>query len=180
MAKTKTAPLETPIEPLRWIGSYKLLKAVLALIGGLLLLRLMHRDLPAIALEWMSKLRIEPQSELGQLILHRLLSIKGRSLGWLAIGLFAYIPVACAEGIGLMLRKVWAEWLTLGITCLMIPLEAWEVAQRLTWLRVLILFLNLCVLVYLIVRLRRDRHPPPAFPIDPIHAQEAGKKQFNA
>jgi uncharacterized membrane protein (DUF2068 family) len=167
MAETEddsTAPLETPFEPLRWIGTYKILKGVLALIAALLLLRLMHRNLPEVALHWMAKLHIEPQSEIGKIVLHRILLIKNRSIGWVAIGLFAYIPLTCAEGIGLMLRKVWAEWLTIVTTAALIPLEVREVILRLTWLRVLLLVLNICVLIYLIVRIRRDRHrhAPPA------------------
>lgn len=152
-----TAPLERPFEPLRWIGLYKICKGVLALIGGLLLLRLMHRNLPDLAVHWMERLHIEQHSALGRLILHRLLSIHNRNIAWLAAGLFGYVPLAFAEGIGLMLRKVWAEWLTLVLTFALIPVEVREVILRPTWLRVLILVLNIAVLIYLIVRLRRDR-----------------------
>jgi uncharacterized membrane protein (DUF2068 family) len=169
--KDSTAPLKRPIEPLRWIGLYKILKGVLALIGGLLLMRLMHRNLPDIAIHWMERLRVEPESALGQLVLHRLLLIHHRNIAWIAAGLFAYIPLACAEGIGLMLRKVWAEWLTVVSTFALIPVEVREIILRPTWVRVLILVLNILVLIYLIVRLRRDRHghaPPPAPAESPI------------
>jgi uncharacterized membrane protein (DUF2068 family) len=152
-----TAPLESPFEPLRWIGSYKIAKGVLALIGGLLLLRLMHRSLPELADHWMGVLHIEPQGELGKLILTRILAIKKGNMGWAAIGLFAYVPLACIEGIGLMLRKVWAEWITLATTTALIPVEVHEVLRRLTWVRVVILTLNIAVAIYLIVRLHHDR-----------------------
>jgi uncharacterized membrane protein (DUF2068 family) len=152
-----TAPLEHPYEPLRWIGSYKIAKGILALIGGLLLLRLMHRNLPEIAEHWMARLHIVPQSELGQTILTRILAIKKGNMGWVAVGLFAYVPITCIEGIGLILRKVWAEWITLVTTFALIPVEVHEVMRRVTWLRVLILILNIIVAIYLIVRLRRDR-----------------------
>jgi uncharacterized membrane protein (DUF2068 family) len=160
MAETEdgsTAPLEHPFEPLRWIGSYKIAKGILALIGGLLLLRLMHRNLPEIAEHWMARLRIEPQSELGKIILMRILAIKKGNMGWAAVGLFAYVPITCIEGIGLILRKVWAEWITLVTTFALIPIEVHEVMRRVTWLRVVILILNIIVAIYLIVRLRRDR-----------------------
>lgn len=153
-----TAPLEQPFEPLRWIGAYKIFKGVLALIGGLLLLRLMHRNLPDLALHWMERVGIEQHSALGKLILHRLLLIHHRNIAWLAAALFAYLPLACAEGVGLMLRKVWAEWLTVVTTFALIPFEVREIILRPTWPRVLILILNILVLIYLIVRIRRDRH----------------------
>ena len=167
--RDSTAPLEKPFEPLRWIGTYKIFKGVLALIGGLLLLRLMHRNLPEMAIHWMERLRIEPHSALGRLILHRLLLIHDRNIAWIAAGLFAYIPLTCAEGIGLMLRKVWAEWLTVVTTAALIPFEVHEIILRPTWLRVLILVLNILVLIYLIVRIRRDRHrhAPAVAPQEP-------------
>lgn len=152
-----TAPLETPIEPLRWIGAYKLLKAVLSLLAALMILRLMHRNLGEVAEHWMTRLHIEPHSLLGKVILHRILMIKRGSLGLAAGLLFAYIPLAVAEGIGLILRKVWAEWLALITTGAMIPLEIYEIVRRLRWLRVVILVANVAVLIYLILRLRRDR-----------------------
>jgi uncharacterized membrane protein (DUF2068 family) len=150
-------PTSTAIEPLRWIGAYKLLKAALSLIAALLILRLMHRDLPEVAQRWMARLHIEPQSLVGKVILNRILLVKKGSLGLAAGALLAYVPLGVAEGIGLILRKVWAEWLALIITAALIPLEVYEIVQRPTALRVLILIANLAVLVYLIVRLRRDR-----------------------
>ena len=152
-----TAPLETPFEPLRWIGTYKILKGVLSLIAGLLVLRVMHRNLPELADHLMTALRIEPQSALGRVILHRIVGIKRSNLGWIAFGLLAYTPLTCTEGIGLLLRKVWAEWITLFTTAALIPVEIHEILRRATSLRVLLLVLNVAVLIYLIVRLRRDR-----------------------
>ena len=49
---------------------------VLALIAGLMVLRLMHLDLPTVALRLMERLHIEPGSGLGKQILHRLLRVK--------------------------------------------------------------------------------------------------------
>jgi len=162
--RTSTAPLETPFEPLRWIGTYKIFKGVLALIGGILLLRLMHRNLPEIAEHLMERLQIQPQSALGHVILHRVLLIKNRSIGLLAAALFAYVPLTCAEGIGLMLRKLWAEWLTVVTTAALIPVEAREILLRANWIRVSLLLANIAVLIYLIIRIRRDRHRHKSWP----------------
>lgn len=152
----RSSPLES-IEPLRWIGAYKLLKAALSLLGGLMILRLMHRNLPEVAEHWMGRLHIRPHSLLGGLILHRILLIKRGSLGLAAGLLFAYVPLAVAEGVGLMLRKVWAEWLAVITTAALIPLEMYENIQRFTWVRLAILLANVAVLLYLIVRIWRDR-----------------------
>jgi|SRR5579864_900714 len=161
-------------EPLRWIGAYKLLKAALALAGGLMVLRLMHRDLPHLASRWMARLEIDPHSRFGIFVLRKVLDIHRRRLEWISAGLFAYVPLALAEGIGLMLRRLWAEWLTVITTAALIPLEVVELFRRTTAVRGLILGLNIAVVIYLIVRIRRDRQrkrrgvspvvPPPVAP----------------
>jgi uncharacterized membrane protein (DUF2068 family) len=42
-------------------------------------------------------------------------------------------------------------------TASLIPLEAWEIARHFTWLKVGALVLNVAIVVYLIVLLRRER-----------------------
>ena len=150
-------PRRHEFEPLRWIGAYKLLKAALAIVGGLLVLRLAGRDLPAIALHWMGRLDIDPESHAGVFLLRKVTAIKATRIHSLAIWLFAYVPIAITEGIGLMRRKFWAEWLTVITTAALIPIEVREVFRYATWARVLVLELNLLVVAYLIVRIRHDQ-----------------------
>jgi uncharacterized membrane protein (DUF2068 family) len=150
-------PAITHFEPLRWIGAYKLLKGLLSLIGGLLVLRLLHRDLPEIVAHWMSILSIRPHSALGHFILSKVIAIHGRQLDTLSALLFGYTVVAFVEGIGLLMRQTWAEWLTVVTTAALIPYEILEFTRRFTWVRATILVLNILVVVYLIWRIRRDR-----------------------
>ena len=42
----------------------------------------------------------------------------------------AYAAVFAVEGIGLWMRRRWAEWLTTIITASLIPLEVWELFHR--------------------------------------------------
>jgi uncharacterized membrane protein (DUF2068 family) len=145
------------IEPLRWIGAYRLVKGVLTLIGAIVLFRLMHDDLPATALHWMHRLRIEADSKVGEFILRKAVDIPPARIGFVALFLLGYTFVAFTEGIGLILRKTWAEWLTVLSTFALVPLEIWELARRPTWTRVLILVLNVLMVVYLMWRIQRDR-----------------------
>jgi uncharacterized membrane protein (DUF2068 family) len=56
-----------------------------------------------------------------------------------------------------VLEKVWAEYLTVGVTMAFLPWEVYEIARRLDWIRVGLLVANLLVLAYLIWWLRRNR-----------------------
>jgi uncharacterized membrane protein (DUF2068 family) len=145
------------LEPLRWIGAYKLVKAALALFMAMVVLRWMHADLPEIASEWMERLGINSESWLGRFVSQKVILIHSQSLGRAALFLFAYAALAALEGVGLIMRKRWAEWLTVFSTAGLIPLEVHECARRFTWVRLTILVLNVAVVFYLVWRIRRDQ-----------------------
>lgn len=151
-------PIAAKFEPLRWIGSYKLVKGALALAGGLMVLRLLHYNLPELATYWLGRLGIDPASQFGAFVLKKVIALHARNLLWVAIALFGYTVLSAVEGIGLLMRRAWAEWLTVVTGGAMIPLEVWESIRRLTWIRVMIVLLNVAVVIYLVWRIRRDRH----------------------
>ena len=72
----------------------------------------------------------------------------------LAIGAFAYAVLEGTEGIGLAMRRRWAEYLTVIATGVLIPFEAYEVVHKVTLFRVGALLLNVAVVGYLAYRKR--------------------------
>jgi uncharacterized membrane protein (DUF2068 family) len=72
----------------------------------------------------------------------------------LGLVLIAYALVELAEGVGLALRRRWAEYLIVFATGLLIPYEVWEVVHRATLLRVAGLALNIAIVAYLAYRKR--------------------------
>jgi hypothetical protein len=72
----------------------------------------------------------------------------------LAAACFGYAALFATEGLGLWLDIRWAEWLTIVATALLIPLELYELFQRVTAVRCLALVVNVLVVVYLVRRVR--------------------------
>ena len=72
----------------------------------------------------------------------------------LAIGAIAYALLEGIEGVGLAMRRRWAEYLTVIATGILIPYEAYEVIHRPTLFKVGALLLNLAVVGYLAYRKR--------------------------
>ena len=64
-----------------------------------------------------------------------------------------YAVLEGAEGIGLLLHRRWAEYLTVVATGLLMPPEVYEIAQKPNALRVAVLVVNVAILVYLIAKL---------------------------
>ena len=71
-----------------------------------------------------------------------------------AIGAIAYALLEGTEGVGLAMRRRWAEYLTVIATGILIPYEAYEVIHRATLFKVGALLLNLAVVGYLSYRKR--------------------------
>lgn len=72
----------------------------------------------------------------------------------LAFGAFGYAVLEGTEGIGLAMRRRWAEYLTVIATGVLIPFEAYEVVHKVTIFRAGALLLNLAVVGYLTYRKR--------------------------
>ena len=71
-----------------------------------------------------------------------------------AIGAIAYALLEGSEGVGLAMRRRWAEYLTVIATGLLIPYELYEVIRHVTLFKVGALLLNLAVVGYLAYRKR--------------------------
>jgi uncharacterized membrane protein (DUF2068 family) len=72
----------------------------------------------------------------------------------LAIGAIAYAILEGTEGVGLAMRRRWAEYLTVIATGILIPYEAYEVIHRPSLFKVGALLLNVAVVGYLAYRKR--------------------------
>jgi hypothetical protein len=77
------------------------------------------------------------------------------SLGSDALRLVGIVSVVYAvvegiEAIGLWYQRRWAEYLTFVVTASLLPLEAYELAHRLSALKVVTIAINLAVVAYLL------------------------------
>jgi len=69
-----------------------------------------------------------------------------------------YALVFLVEGIGLLLAKRWAEWLTVVVTTSFIPLEIWKIVHETTAPGIVTLVLNVAIVLYLAARLVLERN----------------------
>ena len=89
-------------------------------------------------------------------LLLRLLAFVGNfnHLTVIAVAGILYAALEATEGVGLALRRRWAEYLTVIATGILIPYEAYEVVLHATLFKVGALLLNLAVVGYLAYRKR--------------------------
>ncbi len=152
----KSSPASNKGGGLFLIGAYKLLECAVLIAAGIGAIRLLHRDVQAVALHWVHVLRVDPDNHYIHQMLARALSVSPKQLKELSAGTFIYAALRFAEGIGLVLRKKWGEYLTIVVTGLFIPLEIYEIFRHLTWIKLVVFALNSATLWYLIWALKRD------------------------
>lgn len=138
------------------IGIFKLTKAVLSVALGVGALKLQHHDITSVILRIAEALRIDPESHLIGLLMIKADLINPRDLQHFSMITFAYAIVCTVEGTGLVLEKRWAEYFTVTLTSLALPLECYELFKEFTPLRLGLLLVNLLVVAYLVWLLRRQ------------------------
>jgi uncharacterized membrane protein (DUF2068 family) len=139
------------------IGLFKLVEAVFFLLVGVGALHFIHRDLGDAALRLATKLRVDPEGRLVGFVLDHLDAMTGQRLREIGVATFLYAALRVTEGIGLVLEKTWAEYLTVVVTVSFLPWEMYEIVMRIDWIRVGLFVVNLFVLAYLLWWLKRRK-----------------------
>src|SRR6202022_127514 len=143
---------------LLFIAAYKLMKGLGLLALGIGALRLLHKDVAAEIAQWLDVLRVAPHNHYIQKLLEKLGMVDDRKLRALSIGTFFYSGLFLTEGVGLALRKRWAEYLTIISTASLLPLEVYEIVKHVSAAKILVLVANIGIVVYLVREVRRNQN----------------------
>jgi uncharacterized membrane protein (DUF2068 family) len=157
MTLPRKAEHKTHDRGLLLIGLFKLGKSILFFCIGVGAIHLLHKDLGDVVMRVAMALKFDPESRFVGLLLDKVDLIDVHRLKLISLGTFAYSAVALTEGVGLVLEKVWAEYLTLILTISFLPWELYELVRRPNWFRLSLLLINLAVLAYLVWLLRRKK-----------------------
>jgi uncharacterized membrane protein (DUF2068 family) len=79
-----------------------------------------------------------------------LFAVNIRNLYLVGAAIAAYALLAGIEAVGLWFAKRWAEYLTFVATTVFLPYEVYELIRSVTWLKLVVLVINLAVAVYLL------------------------------
>lgn len=148
----------------RWlvaIGALKLLEAALFVALGVGVLRMLHTDLVNAVTRLLISMRFDPEGRFVTAVLDKVALIDALRLKEISAGIFAHAALDIVEGTGLILRKIWAEFVTIAVSALFLPVEFFELAKHVTWLRIGVTAVNLAVVAYLVfhvqMRIRERR-----------------------
>ncbi|MGA2779640.1 MAG: DUF2127 domain-containing protein [Steroidobacteraceae bacterium] len=156
--QTLTAGAPRRFGILRVIALYKLVKVLALLAAAYGVLRLRDASFIARVYSWAATLPYGLEHDVVTKALVWFSGLSSSRVEALGAVTLAYAAVFATEGIGLWMRKRWAEWLTIIITGSLIPLEIWELSMRPTFGKASVFVVNVAIVWYLIVQLRSTRH----------------------
>ena len=142
---------------LRIIALYKLVKVLLLLALAYGEVRLHDASLAAKLLTWASARPLGLERQVVTQLLTWFSGISASGIHTLRLVTLCYAAVFAIEGIGLWMRKRWAEWMTTIITASLIPFELWELFHRPNVGKVLVPLANVAIVVILVLHVRRTR-----------------------
>jgi len=132
------------------IGVFKLVKGVLLLA---LAVSLFHKDTAEVIRHWAHVFQVDTDSKFVQYWLVEVGLVEQRDLTLVVTTSLFYSALLSTEGVGLLMEKVWAEYLTSIITASFIPIEIYALARHTSIPRVILLLVNVLVVAYLVFRL---------------------------
>jgi uncharacterized membrane protein (DUF2068 family) len=140
---------------LRVIAIERCLRGLLLLAAGVYLLFHLNTDFGRLAERIMRSVDVDPRQHLLHRLVTRLHSLRARELRIAGIAALGYGGLELVEGVGLWLDQLWAEYLTVIATTLLIPFELYELARHPTVWKAGGILINVLIVIYLARALRR-------------------------
>ena len=156
---------------LPWIAAERTARAILLIGVGIVLLTNLHHDYGGSVRHVARSFGLDPTRGGIQRLAARAGALRPRKVGEYGVIALGYGGLELAEGYGLWRRRHWGEILTVVATSLLIVPEVWELTKKPTALKAVALVVNAAIVVYLIVRLRKQAAHPDG---DPAPAPAVG------
>ena len=144
---------------LRLIAVYKVIQALGLLLAAAAAFHLQRRRNLDRLLGWLEHLSLSDTGGLRERLVHVLGDLGSDRFVALGVAALAYAALFLTEGVGLWLRKHWAEWFTVIATGSLIPLEGYELFHQASWLKFAVLVGNVAIVIYLARVAMQPHHP---------------------
>ena len=140
---------------LKLIAAERFVRGILLLAAGTYLLTHQSKDFGKLAERVLRAVSLDPRRPFLHRIVDYLHQLHASEIKVAALFALGYGVLELIEGTGLWLDKLWAEYLTVIATSLLLPLEIYELVKNPTALKAGGIAVNIAIVAYLIVLLRR-------------------------
>ena len=140
---------------IRLIAAERFLRGLLLLGAGAYLLTHVGSDLSRLADHLMRRLELDPRRPFLRHILEKLHRLRASTVVITGIAALGYGLLELVEGAGLWLDQLWAEYLTVIATSVLIPFEVYELVHKPSMLKAIGIAVNVAIVAYLAYALKR-------------------------
>jgi len=133
----------------RGIAIIEATKGLLVLLVGFGLLSLAHGDVEQIAAELVRHAHLNPASHYPHIFIEAATKATDSRLWILALAAFLYAALRLTEAYGLWHRRRWAELFAIVTGALYLPVEIYELVERVTVVRITVFAANAIIVAYL-------------------------------
>jgi uncharacterized membrane protein (DUF2068 family) len=140
---------------LRLIAAERFVRGLVLLGAGIYLLSHRHTDFGRLADHLARSVELDPRRPFVRHLIARLHRLHASTIVLTGIAALGYGVLELVEGVGLWVDQLWAEYLTVIATSLLIPLEVYELVHKPSLLKAGGIVVNLAIVGYLAWNLRR-------------------------
>ncbi len=142
---------------LKPIAVFEAIKGAIVFILGFGILGFLGRENESFLEQFFVRMHFDPANRYLHGLIRMLAEASDTRLMLLTAFATLYAAVRFAEAYGLWHGRRWAEWFAALSGAIYIPIEIYELAQHLTWLRLAALLLNLIIVAYMVWLLTESR-----------------------
>jgi uncharacterized membrane protein (DUF2068 family) len=141
---------------IRAIAVFEAAKGMLVLLAGLAIFSLFHKNVQLVAEQLLEQGHFNPAKQYPRIFIDAATNLTDSRIRMLAILALLYSSVRFVEAYGLWFEKRWAEWFALLSGGVYLPIELYELAKGFTWLKISLVVINLIIVLYLALLLKRN------------------------
>jgi uncharacterized membrane protein (DUF2068 family) len=152
---------------IRVIAAERFVRGILLVVAGAYLVTHLGSDLGRLADRVMRAVELDPRRPFLHKIVAKLHRLHAGAVLVTGIGAILYGLLEGVEGVGLWLDKLWAEYLTVVATSVLVPFELYELARKPSLFKAGGIAVNVVIVAYLAWRLRErvgERDSPASSP----------------
>jgi uncharacterized membrane protein (DUF2068 family) len=141
---------------LKFLAFFEAGKGILVLLVGAGLLTLIHRNVQYEAADIVKFFHLNPARHYPEIFLKTLSNVNNTNLWFLSVSAILYVIIRMAEAYGLWHNRAWAIWFAVASGALFLPIEIFELYERITFPRFLVFLVNIALIFYLSRRIKQN------------------------
>ena len=141
---------------LKIVALFETFKGILGLFAGAGIFFMTRQSIRLSMGQLVKHFHLDPEQGISKIIIDAAGHLTDNRIRFLFIFSLLYALMRFVEAYGLWFARRWAEWFALISGCVYLPFELFELAKGFTWIKILLVVINLVVVLYMAFVLKHN------------------------